>query len=82
MQTTDLVSRWTIQTRSRVIIKTICYRMFMFLITALTALVVTGNLAEALSIGVATNAMKTFTYFGYEQLWSHITWGIDTSRSQ
>ena len=77
MNATDIVTRRTLHAHSRVIVKTICYRIFMFLITAIIALVVTGSLAEALSIGVATNLLKTLTYYGYEQLWAHISWGIN-----
>lgn len=59
----------------RTLVKTLTYRVFMFLITALVALTVTGSLADAVNIGVATNVLKTLTYFGYERAWSRIYWG-------
>lgn len=59
----------------RTLVKTLAYRAFMFLITALVALGVTGSLADAVNIGVATNVLKTLTYFGYERAWSRIRWG-------
>lgn len=77
MQTTDVVSRRMLCAHSRVLVKTACYRVFMFLITAITVFVVTGSLAEALSIGLATNLLKTITYYGYERLWAHVSWGVD-----
>lgn len=64
------------QTRSRALVKTVCYRVFMFLITAGVAFLVTGTVSEALSIGVATNLLKTGTYYVYERAWAHVTWGI------
>jgi uncharacterized membrane protein len=78
MDAPGFVSRDALHAHSRVIVKTVCYRVFMFLITAVTALAVTGSPAEAISIGVATNLLKTFTYYGYEQAGAHITWGTAT----
>lgn len=75
MAVTDIVSRRALCEHSRVIVKTLCYRLFMFLITAAIALLVTGSLGEALSIGVATNLLKTVTYYAYERAWAHVTWG-------
>ncbi|WP_122091043.1 DUF2061 domain-containing protein [Halalkalicoccus subterraneus] len=65
------------QSRSRAIVKTVCYRLFMFAITAGVAFLVTGAAGEALSIGVATNLLKTGTYYVYERAWAHVTWGVD-----
>lgn len=59
----------------RTLVKTLTYRVFMFLITAAVALGVTGNIADAVNIGLATNVLKTLTYFGYERVWSRIHWG-------
>lgn len=70
------VVRQPTQTRTRAIVKTVCYRLFMFLITAAVAFLVTGAVSEALSIGVATNLLKTGTYYAYERAWAHVTWGV------
>ncbi|KYH27918.1 hypothetical protein HAPAU_05930 [Halalkalicoccus paucihalophilus] len=75
MAVADVVSRQALCAHSRVIVKTLCYRVFMFLLTAAVALAVTGSLGEALSIGVATNLLKTVTYYAYERVWAHVTWG-------
>lgn len=60
----------------RTLVKTLAYRVFMFLITALVTLAVTGSLSDAVNVGVATNVIKTLTYFGYERAWSRIHWDI------
>lgn len=70
------ISERPTQTRSRALVKTVCYRVFMFLITAAVAFLVTGTASEALSIGLATNLLKTGTYYVYERAWAHVTWGI------
>ncbi len=69
-------SRRPNQTRSRAVAKTVCYRCFMFLITAAVTFLVTGAASEALAVGVATNALKTVTYYVYERTWDRISWGI------
>jgi Predicted membrane protein len=60
---------------SRTVVKTLLYRVLMVLITVLIALLVTGNTGQALSIGIVANGIKTATYYGYERLWSRISWG-------
>lgn len=64
------------QTRSRALVKTVCYRLFMFAITAAVAFLVTGTASEALSIGLATNLLKTGTYYVYERAWARVAWGV------
>jgi len=72
----DVVSRSTIQERKRAIVKTLCYRFFMIVITVVVAWAVVGNVGAALSIGVVSNLLKTVTYYVYERTWDHITWGL------
>ncbi|WP_299330779.1 DUF2061 domain-containing protein [Haloplanus sp.] len=64
------------QARSRAIVKTLCYRLLMIVITVAVALVVVGDLGEAASIGLVANLAKTATYYAYERLWDRIAWGI------
>lgn len=68
----------THQRRSRAIAKTIGYRSLMVVVTTVVALAVTGELAMAFNIGIATNAIKTGTYYLYERLWDRISWGVAT----
>lgn len=71
-----LLRRSPVQRRSRAVVKTLCYRALMVLITVVVALVVTESVAAALEIGVVANVIKTGTYYGYERLWDRIAWGV------
>jgi len=62
--------------RRRTVVKTVLYRLLMLLITVGVALLFTGAVDQALQIGLAANAVKTGTYYGYDRLWSRIAWGI------
>lgn len=64
------------QARSRAIVKTLCYRLLMIVITVAVALMIVGDLGEAASIGLVANAAKTGTYYAYERLWDRIAWGV------
>lgn len=64
------------QRTSRAVVKTLLYRILMIVITILVAFAVTGNTAEALSIGLVANVIKTGTYYGYERIWDRIEWGV------
>lgn len=64
---------------SRVLVKTLLYRVVMVVITIVVAFVITGNTADALSIGIASNVIKTVVYYGYERVWDRITWGVEVT---
>ena len=74
--TRGFVSRCSHQARVRAIVKTVCYRLFMVTITVIVAWLVVGNVSDALNIGLVTNVVKTGTYYAYERMWNHITWGV------
>jgi len=61
----------------RAIVKTAMYRTLMIVITVLVAFVFTDDAAASVGIGLVSNLIKTFTYFGYERLWARIGWGYD-----
>lgn len=69
------------QGRRRAVVKTLCYRLCMLAITVAVAWWITGNTAEALSIGLVANVAKTGTYYAYERVWDRITWGITSPPS-
>ncbi|MFC7044681.1 DUF2061 domain-containing protein [Halobacteriaceae archaeon GCM10025711] len=75
MQGSGWLSRRAHQRRSRAVAKTVLYRAFMVVITVVVAYVVTGQVADAVNIGVATNLVKTGTYYAYERVWDHVSWG-------
>jgi len=70
------VGATTVQDRSRVLVKTLCYRLLMVLVTVSVTLAVTGDLVAALNVGLVANVVKTMTYYGYERLWDRVTWGL------
>ena len=72
----SLVTRRPHQLRSRAVVKTALYRLFMVLVSIGVAFAVTGSVAQSLSIGLVTNLVKTCTYYGYERLWDRIAWGV------
>lgn len=73
---TVAIARTPHQDRLRAVVKTLCYRLLMLLITVTVAWVIVGNVADALNIGIAANVVKTGMYYGYERLWDRISWGI------
>lgn len=72
----DAFTRRPRQRLSRAVVKTLGYRLLMVCVTVAVALAVVGDLGAALSIGVATNLVKTGTYFCYERAWDRIEWGV------
>ncbi|MFB6101541.1 MAG: DUF2061 domain-containing protein [Haloplanus sp.] len=64
------------QARSRALVKTLCYRLLMVVITVAVAWAVVGNLGDAVSVGLVANVTKTGTYYAYERAWDRIAWGL------
>jgi len=75
----DVIARSAFQARRRAIVKTVCYRFFMLLITVAVAWAVVGDLGAALNIGLVANVLKTGTYYVYERVWDRISWGVPVS---
>ena len=71
-----IVLRSAFQARKRALVKTLCYRLFMLLITVTVTWIVIGDLGDAVNIGLTVNVLKTGTYYLYERVWDHITWGL------
>jgi len=76
---TGVFSREAVNARRRAVVKTLCYRALMVTITVVVAWLVVGDAGQAASIGLVTNAVKTLTYYGYERLWDHVSWGVGVS---
>ncbi|ELY98028.1 MULTISPECIES: DUF2061 domain-containing protein [Natrialba] len=74
----NVLSRPAIQAQKRALVKTLCYRLVMLLITVTVAWAVVGDVGAALNIGLVTNLVKTGTYYIYERTWAHISWGVTT----
>jgi uncharacterized membrane protein len=71
-----LTARTPHQARLRAVVKTLCYRTLMVVVTVAVAWLVVGDVSDAVNIGVVANVVKTGTYYAYERLWDRITWGI------
>ncbi|MFC6786245.1 DUF2061 domain-containing protein [Halobaculum halobium] len=71
--------RSPLQHRKRAVVKTLCYRALMVVITVLVAWAVVGDVNDAVNIGLVANVVKTATYYSYERLWDRITWGVSDS---
>ena len=71
-----LLSRSALHARKRALVKTLCYRALMVLITVLVAWTVIGDVGAAVNIGLVANVVKTVTYYSYERLWDHVAWGV------
>ena len=77
MRTFDrLVARTPHQARLRAVVKTLCYRALMVVITVTVAWLVVGDVSDAVNIGIVANVVKTGTYYAYERLWDRISWGV------
>jgi uncharacterized membrane protein len=73
----DTVVSWSpYQTRSRAVVKTLCYRILVIAITIAVAWVFVGDIGDAASIGLVANVVETGTYYSYERLWDRIRWGV------
>ena len=70
------ITRRPHQRLSRAVVKTLGYRLLMVCITVAVAFAVVDDVGAALSIGVATNLLKTGTYFCYERAWDRVEWGV------
>ena len=53
------------------LIKSIIYRTITILLGMLVALIITGNLVVALSLGIATETIQFIYYFIYETIWTN-----------
>ena len=69
------------QGQIRAVVKTLCYRLVMISITIAVAWLITGNVTDALNIGLVTNFVKTGTYYFYERMWDRIVWGMSPESS-
>jgi uncharacterized membrane protein len=64
------------QRRSRALVKALCYRLLMIVVTVVVALVVVGDVGDAARIGLIANVAKTGIYYLYERVWDRIEWGL------
>ena len=63
------------ETKSRSLLKSVSYRVFASIVTALLVYAVTGRLLLAVGLGLLDSTIKTLVYFLHERLWSAISFG-------
>ena len=64
----------------RHVVKSISYRIYSSCITITIAILVTGNTAFSVSIGLIDFVTKIFTYYIHERIWFHIPFGLKRPR--
>lgn len=64
------------ETRRRSLAKSLSWRFFATLITAMVAYVVTGEAGFAFKIGLLDTSFKFLVYYGHERLWLRISYGL------
>ncbi len=63
------------ETHARTILKSLTWRLVAFTITTLIALVLTGKLELAATIGVVDTMIKLAAYYFHERAWLKIPYG-------
>jgi uncharacterized membrane protein len=59
----------------RSIAKTVSWRIWATIITAVVTWVMTGKLETALTVGLIDTSVKFFVYFFHERMWNRIDYG-------
>ena len=64
------------QTKKRIIIKSLLYRLLAFIFTFLTTYLFIKNYKLSIGIGIVVELLQTILYYFYEIFWNKINWGI------
>jgi uncharacterized membrane protein len=64
-------------TRKRTLVKTICYRIWIFTVTYIFLIVTGKHWRAAIVPTITLNFLMSFTYYSYDRLWQKIKWGIE-----
>ena len=62
------------QSHKRIIVKSIVYRIAVFLITFVVAYLITKDVKLTLGISILTECLQFIFYFCYEHVWNGIKW--------
>ena len=66
------------QTQKRIIIKSLSYRLIGILINFCITFFLTKNTKIAIKASIVIEIIQTFAYYGWENLWNKIEWGMTT----
>jgi len=63
------------ETKTRSLLKSVSYRVFASIVTALLIFSFTGKLLLAVGLGVLDSVVKILVFFLHERMWSTISFG-------
>jgi len=63
------------ETRTRTLVKTVIYRIWVLLSTYVMLLVTGQSMADAIIPTIIINCVWMTSYYLYDRIWSHIQWG-------
>jgi uncharacterized membrane protein len=67
--------KYVTETRTRTLVKTVIYRCWVILSTYVMLLVTGQSMTEALVPTIVINCVWMTSYYLYDRLWTHISWG-------
>jgi len=56
-------------------IKALTWRIIAFLVTVIAVYIYSGDVKEALVIGISANFVKIFLYYIHERIWNRVKFG-------
>jgi uncharacterized membrane protein len=65
----------TAETRLRSLVKAVIYRIWVLISTYVMLLITGQSMTQALVPTVIINCVWLASYYFYDRMWSHITWG-------
>jgi uncharacterized membrane protein len=63
------------ETRTRTLVKTVIYRIWVLLSTYVMLLVTGQSMSDAIIPTIIINCVWMTSYYLYDRIWSHIEWG-------
>jgi len=64
-----------VETKSRTLVKTLIYRLWVILSTYVMLLVTGQSMTEAILPAIIINIVWTCSYYLYDRIWANIQWG-------
>jgi uncharacterized membrane protein len=68
------------ETRKRSLVKTIIYRIWVLCSTYVMLLITGQSLDQAIVPTIVINCVWMTSYYLYDRLWAHISWGLKDSK--
>jgi uncharacterized membrane protein len=63
------------ETRTRTLVKTVIYRIWVLLSTYIMLLITGQSMSDAIIPTIIINCVWMTSYYLYDRIWSHIQWG-------